>query len=268
MPPDWKRIREGRKDITDWVIHWTRGQFIEKRYHRPFDILKAIIREGYLKPSMAPRHRYSTYRGGQSNTIQGPHPAVCFTDQPLAAFIQSCRILGRYQPYAVGLQKRNLFKYGARPVIYGDKDMLGRLRDTDKYLWVPYDPTPTEFEHGDFPIDWTHEREWRARVARYRTWGMTPDEGIPLILPPDFIDGQFVTPIPVILVDTPSEVTELRECLAGLPNYEGGNGFIKQLYENFAELKMLSLKFAAEQLAAGDMRFARLEDIPWNEVPT
>jgi hypothetical protein len=205
----------------------------------------------------------------QRDTIRGPNPAVCFSEQPLSAFIQSCRILGRYSRYAIALEKRHLFAYGGRPVIYGDEQLLDRLRDEDKYLWVRYNPIPTEFDQGAYPLDWTHEREWRVRVRRhaYLSWGLTPQEGVPLILPPVHSSGAVVVSFPVILVRTAVDVSELRQGLAYLPPYDGTNGFVRKLYESFDALKIVSLDFVSDRLAAGDTRFARLETIPWGEIP-
>jgi hypothetical protein len=174
----------------------------------------------------------------------------------LSSFITSCRTLSsRYCPYGVALDKRNLFEYGGRPVIYGDKNLLARLNDEDKYLWVGYDPAPSS-SFGWYPLDWTHEREWRARVNKYNflDWGLTPEEGIPLVLPPIHNGEKFDIALPRILVRTIAEVKELREWLAGLPKYEGRNGFIKKLYENLTQLWIVPLDFIYGKLEIGDTR--------------
>src|SRR5713101_2956795 len=144
MPPYWKHIRAVRQDLTDWVIHWTRGQSPEGKNESAFQVLQRILQCGYLKPTLAPRWR-RPFRWDNSNTIQGPHQAVCFTDQTLSAFIQSCKALpSHYSSYGIAFEKHNLFLFGGRPVIYGDKDLLKRLDDDDKYLWVYYKPFPNE----------------------------------------------------------------------------------------------------------------------------
>jgi hypothetical protein len=122
---------------------------------------------------------------------------------------------------------------------------------------------------GNYPIDWTHEREWRALVRRFAwlNWGLTPEEGVPLILPPGYIDGTLVMSLPLILVRTLEEATELHEWLTGLPEYEGTNHFVRQLYAHFAELKIIPLDVVSERLEAGDSRWARLETLPWDEIP-
>ncbi len=268
MPPDWKRIRDTRKDdITDWVIHWTRGQHFEEESKSAMQVLQHILQCGYLKPTFAPRCR-RPYRGDNSNTIEEPYPAVCFTDQTLSAFIQSCTTLpGHYSPYGIALKKRNLFLYGGRPVIYGDQELLKQLDDDHKYLWIRYYPF-TDTPYG-YPYDWTHEREWRARVKEW-WWGScepTPKEGMPLVLLPDeYIDGKLVPPLPLILVQTLPEATALRKWLLEFPEYEERKNFVTYLYAHFHQLPIIPLDIVAERLNAGDNRWARLETLPLNEL--
>jgi hypothetical protein len=170
----------------------------------------------------------------------------------------------------LAFDKRALFDYGGRPVIYGDKDLLTRLGDEDKYLWVRYDPIPTEIVFGNYPIDWTHEREWRTRVRQHRVhgWGLTPDGGGPLLLPPVFVNGDRIIPLPKILVRTLTEAEQLRKFLAGLSKCDDSvKGFIRQLYDRFSELKIIPLEVVSERLNAGDDRWARLETLPADEIP-
>jgi hypothetical protein len=267
MPSDWARIRTERPDITDWVIHWTRGRVLDRKYESPFDVLKCLLQCGYLKPSFAPFRSRATGRG-QSNTIEGPHPAVCFTDQPVSSFIISCRVLpSRYHPYGVALDKRNLFEYGGRPVIYGDGDLLTRLDDEDKYLWVGYNPVPSS-SYAGYPVDWVHEREWRARVKEYSfiDWGVTPDEGVPLFLPP-ICNGEAIPPVsPKLLVKTLDEAKDLREYLNGFQKYEGRNGFIRMFSDNLMQLQIVPLDYVHERLENGDNRWGRFETLPFGEL--
>ncbi len=138
----------------------------------------------------------------------------------------------------------------------------GRKKTSDHY----YKPFPNE-PFSKYPIDWTHEREWRARVKERwcGQWGPMPKEGVPLVLPPDYIDGMLVMSLPQVLVQTLPEAAELYEWIAGLPQYEGTNGFIRQLYDHFAEVKILPLDVVSERLEAGDTRWARLETLPWDQ---
>lgn len=131
-----------------------------------------------------------------------------------------------------------------------------------------YNPVPSSSFSG-YPLDWTHEREWRTKVEKYNflDWGLTPDEGIPLVLPPIHNGKEFVIALPKILVRTVEEAKDLREWLAGLPKYEGMNGFIKKLYENLTQLWIVPLDFINERLEIGDTRWARFETLLYDEIP-
>ncbi|KPG75209.1 DUF4427 domain-containing protein [Pseudomonas libanensis] len=113
-----------------------------------------------------------SYRGGRP-TIYGTFPAVCFTDMPLAAFVQTSNErlargenIGRY---AFVIPKAAMFTAGARPVIYGlsgdvrEQASNGDFRILDERLL----PLQEQYRYvtytiGDVKqIDWTHEREWR-----------------------------------------------------------------------------------------------------------
>src|SRR6478672_8252384 len=80
----WEKIREARTDLTDHVVHLTRlvvdlGNG-KKQVRAGFSRLKEIIRCGYLRPSTSPR---LTIQRNRNHTVRGPHPAVCFSEQPL-----------------------------------------------------------------------------------------------------------------------------------------------------------------------------------------
>ena len=115
---------DARPDMTNYLIHWTRTKWEDKRWIPPFEILKRIIECGYLKPTLAVRPRWG------NPTIKGPHAAVCYTEQPVGAFIKSCKAdPSRYFPYGVAVHKWCLYRYRGRPVIYGDGD-YSRLINT------------------------------------------------------------------------------------------------------------------------------------------
>lgn len=81
---NWQRIRAARTDLTDYVIHLTRWVVaagpLEERMRDGINRLKDILRCGFLRPTTAPR---ITVQKNRNNTVRGPHPAVCFTEQPL-----------------------------------------------------------------------------------------------------------------------------------------------------------------------------------------
>lgn len=115
-----------------------------------------------------------SYRGG-ARTIYGRHPAVCFTEMPLAAFLEAGSARAArgeaMSSYALVFNKKGMYNEGANPVIYGldnrnsyipgGRDGNERVIDEsllplrEQYRYVTYNPSSNR------PIDWTHEREWR-----------------------------------------------------------------------------------------------------------
>ena len=131
----------------------------------PFFLMRNAVRQGRLWATWSVR--------SNRRTIYGPDPAVCFTDMPIAAFVEAGLARAArgeaMSPYGLILPKRAVFAEGARPVIYALSGGIsvtnqpdgGRLIDAhqlplgEQYRYVTYDPTAPR------PIDWTHEREWR-----------------------------------------------------------------------------------------------------------
>ncbi|MBB3272763.1 hypothetical protein FHW75_003959 [Pseudomonas sp. OG7] len=173
-----------RFDLSDYLIHFFRDVDLSGPEHIFFPEharFNNIAHSGKLDSLFlmrcALRHHklFATwsYRGGRP-TIYGTSPAICFTDMPLAAFIQTSNErlargenIGRY---AFMIPKAAMFAEGARPVIYG---LSGEVREQsanggdfrildqqlmplrEQYRYVAY--TIGDARH----IDWTHEREWR-----------------------------------------------------------------------------------------------------------
>ncbi|WP_420645296.1 hypothetical protein [Candidatus Leptofilum sp.] len=131
-----------RKDLSSYLIHWT----TKRNFY-------SILRFGYLKPSDA-RRSYSN-----TPTIYGNTPAVCFSEMPIGNYLQSLSVDNRYwrKQWMIALPKQLIYAYGGRPVLYGDKnEFFKRLEEEDKYLFCHFDCSKS--------VDWTHEREWRAKV--------------------------------------------------------------------------------------------------------
>lgn len=130
-------------------------------------MLRCAIRQGKLWATWSYRNNI--------RTIYGNAPAVCFTEMPLAAFLESGEFRERrgeaMSQFALIFNKNDLFKLGANPVIYGldnrkesipsGKNGAERIMPPDllpireQYRYVTYNPC------GERPIDWSHEREWR-----------------------------------------------------------------------------------------------------------
>jgi len=139
----------------------------ESSYRPPLYMLRSAIRSGQLWATWS-------YRNGV-RTIYGERPVVCFTEMPIAAFLESGEMRESrgeaMSQFALIFSKPQLFKLGANPVIYGldnrsyypPSGKSGEVRVINKsilplneqYRYVTYNPTSSK------PIDWTHEREWR-----------------------------------------------------------------------------------------------------------
>jgi hypothetical protein len=128
-------------------------------------LLRCAIRNGCLWATWA--------RRGNTRTIYGPRPAICFTDMPTAAFLETAAVRlkagQKISTLALTFPKPAMFDLGARPAIDG---LSGppvtiltsgvqrtlppdRLPLHEQYRYVSYFPT------GAYKVDWTHEREWR-----------------------------------------------------------------------------------------------------------
>jgi hypothetical protein len=172
-----------RYDLSDRLIHFFRSVDLEKSDAPawPLDMSHASINETtLLQPYFLLRHAirlgriYATWsvRSGR-RTIHGLRPAVCFTDMPVAAFVEAGRARAAagqaMSPYGIVFSKGAAFSVGARPVVYGlsttayasgGDDDTPRLFDDavlpleEQYRYVAYDPTTGK-------LDWSHEREWR-----------------------------------------------------------------------------------------------------------
>jgi hypothetical protein len=154
-----------RDDAPEVPEHWGWGNINEDVEFTPFFLLRCVLRHRRVWATWS-------YRGGK-RTIYGPRPAVCMTEMPLAAFVQSSRARSKrgekISPYGLVIPKDQAFRAGARPVIYGlsgsprsrtdegGSRMLpsSALPTREQYRYVAYNPS---YDRGP---DWTHEREWR-----------------------------------------------------------------------------------------------------------
>lgn len=174
-----------RYDLSDWLIHFFRDvnlgsdSGMELPEHIGWNNLfeyddKPLTAFFLLRCAIRQQMIWATWSYRKNvRTIYGKVPTVCFTDMPIAAFFEAAearRERGEHiSPYAIVINKKQLAQEGALPVIYGlsqayntmtepngerviDKDVLALA---EQYRYVSYNPSP------QYPIDWTHEREWR-----------------------------------------------------------------------------------------------------------
>jgi hypothetical protein len=266
----WQRIRLARTDLTDYVIHFTklRSDVFNKKtpegrpfLAHPFDVFCEILDDGFIRPTFAPIR--SLTAGTTSNTVRGPVPAVCLTEQPLSAVLVTQKCAGgRYSGFGVAYHKYALFCEGGRPVIYGSKPLLGkRIQSGDvdyedgkeifagglpkelQYLFVQYKPTIEFFD--DHPIDFTWEREWRITCR---------NGGLPVHLDRNANLFKSDAPAGALVVERDEQVSAVRDRLAKIA--EQGKKWATQL------TRIVSLETSARMLAAGDSRYSRIETWP------
>jgi hypothetical protein len=286
---DWERLSESRKDMSQYVMHCTRPRLKPERagFVAPYDVLKEILADGFLRAGFAVHQSPWAYR--PKPLVRGPYPAVCFTEQPLQFFIQSVEATSRvrYTRFAVAVRKDDLFHYGGRPVIYDREGILGRrtndpasppeawaykagLPRDQQYRWVGYDPTVL-WDRGD-PLDWTHEREWRARPNAVLNGQIgllaVGDVAVPLLIPTGrTLEGSDLRLI--ILVETLQQESDLRQWIEGNRSTIAARGSYWRLYsEALAQVPILSFEFIKSVLDASNNDLGRLEDFyPLSHVP-
>ena len=148
----WKKRIKYRGDLTSKVTHLTKG----KTEVEAFENLVKILEEKCIKGSTR-----------KKGFICGEIPAVCFMDMPIifiAENLQYEKILReqkkqkiRYLGFGVRFQKEFIYRYGGRPVIYGENYRTkSYLPKSEWWRIVNLDLSSKE------KIDWSHEREWRV----------------------------------------------------------------------------------------------------------
>lgn len=129
-----------RKDISNQLIHFTKGETLESAYEN----ICSIINQRRLI--------------GGNGAIKGGHKCVCFSEAPLQALgngLLNSSAYTRYSPFGILFEKKWIFDQGGRPVIYQSDSEYDALPDTHKWRHVRYEP------NAEDPIDFTWEREWR-----------------------------------------------------------------------------------------------------------
>ena len=142
-----KRIRLVRRDIGSLLFHFTRKakepSVRAKMPHGGFvswtgtagGVLNKILHE-------------ASFQG--SGRWSSGEPCVCFTEAPIQEFNSIFSLVSiaakeelrpRYEPYGIAVSKEWLFTQGGRPVIYDSPDTFDRLPASERYRFVPYNPT-------------------------------------------------------------------------------------------------------------------------------
>src|SRR5258706_51606 len=128
------KIKNARYDLSDRLIHFFRS--VDPNHPdtpvlpdhwsfsslenfdvplSPFFLMRNAVRQARIWATWS-------VRSGR-RTIYGPDPAVCFTEMPIAAFVEAGIARAKrgeaMSPYGLVFEKATVFEHGARPVIYG-----------------------------------------------------------------------------------------------------------------------------------------------------
>jgi hypothetical protein len=297
---DW--IKEGRVDLTDWLVHFVHRRTLEHlppslttgsdgslqipthfsgnvpqywerdwRYNEydwdtdatSFDVLRKIVRDGFIRTSWS-------FRRGMA-TIYGPSSAICFSEMPLYAMLDYSlkrSTSGFVATYAIALRRREVFRAGGRPVIYG---LSGHRQDVidvkavaiPNFRFLSHKLLPAHEQYRyvatelDSPavIDWTHEREWRWTDRKK----VFDPPGLPI-----WIDGDDIFDDILIIITTTDEAQIVRDDLKRL--FDGGyNRFDLPLNRRaLLRTRILALDSLPDRHLKG---YLRIEDVSVAGLP-
>jgi hypothetical protein len=157
-----KRIRLVRRDVGSLLFHFTR------KPKEPFVVAPTPDGGSRSWPASAGAVLHKILHEARltgTGTWTHGERCVCFTEAPiqefnaifsLVAIASSEQQRPRYEPYGIAVSKKWLFSKGGRPAIYDHPDAFDCLPLSERYRFVPYDPTAN--------IDFTWEREWRVKT--------------------------------------------------------------------------------------------------------
>ncbi|MBK9048424.1 MAG: hypothetical protein IPL74_17640 [Bacteroidetes bacterium] len=230
-----------------------------------FETLKLILSMGYIRAGFSYRK--------EKKTIYGNRPAICFTEMPLHALIQYSKnrsYSGYTSSYAIAFPRDELFKYGARNVMYGLTNGHVEASSTDPFfdkwhrnlaqccgiaLHEQYRYVFTKI--GDYKsIDWTHEREWRLACD----YDCNPKVGLNFLLEEEESNPIKIFSQIVVIVNTNKEVNELINHLA---QYYHGDIFMYSP-EIVEKIKIVSLEHLSS-ISDDDLTKISIEDIDYSD---
>ena len=234
-----------------------------------FEVLRKIIRDGFIKSTWS-------LRNGQP-TIYGLKSTVCFTEMPLYALLKYAQQRSDSKSmtrYGIAFLRQDVFKAKVRPVIYGltnkhkeysDTDFF-RILDDDCGIGLSEQYRYVEFNLDRKPrIDWTHEREWR--------WGGIEDYGIPADVPgfPLFEDAKdYAFSRILFIVETNTEAELIIDDLRRVYDSESNDSYLinKQSVKNAKVLsfeKLKALKISNEDVTIDKLPLYQLPEVSFRQ---
>ncbi len=133
-----------REDMSDFLIHFTKGEDMEGAYQN----LKSIIDQ--------------TVVHGSSAKIRDGSKCVCFSEAPHSSLkngLSNPSFYSPYSPFGIMTTKEYIYNLGGRPVIYQPESEFSQLSVYNSWRHMRF----------ELPgIDFTWEREWRIKTDGYR----------------------------------------------------------------------------------------------------
>ena len=269
MSTIYSQILKLRRDMTDWMIHFTHDSPLKSAR----ETLLTILTEGVLRPGFSPRGR------PKRPTIYGPDAAVCFSEQPLSSFLDYLairRASSVMAGYGLLIHKHDVYAFGGLPVIHGLSSVqevgpgeqsynpARRLLTEEclalheQYRYVTFDPLRSQY-----PIDWTHEREWRWSESASRA---EPDRILPFGWP---INGAKCRVHAFVEQDRDIDWLQSRlsqaydsENVGLITVFDSENDYESLWRRQLARITVVSLEAVRLQLRNGRLEFSRFEDLP------
>jgi len=230
-----------------------------------FGVLLKVIKDGFLKSTWS----YRNYK----SSVYGPKPVVCFTEMPLYGLINYVKNRNQNElttSYGIAFLKSEAFEAGARPVIYGLSSKYEETEEGDPFFGKGLRTLASKCGIGlreqyryvstnltkKYPIDWTHEREWRWADLDY-------DFSFPGL--PFFIsNANFSFSKIIVIVYTDAEAEQILNLLKSHHDSRQTNYGYDLSKEAIKNTLILSIESLERDFKTEDIR---LDDLPFFSLP-
>jgi len=149
-----------RDDLSQWLVHFCKSLTFNGQQLNPFESLKSILNCNRIFASkMEAIIKYE------------PNGASCFYDIPPQNWWELINTNpNNRRGYGIIVSKSAFWFKGGRPCIYTENPSTISWPPDQKYRLIF-----TDLLRQPFPVDWTHEREWR--VVGDFTFDPIPNQG-------------------------------------------------------------------------------------------